>query len=69
MLGPVAIATGWLVQHSGGSGLEEMGFEGGSGWICSHRGSRRFQGLCGGYGEGVHMPLFFLVLAPTVGVS
>lgn len=31
MLGPVAMATGWLVLHSGGSGREEMGLEGGSG--------------------------------------
>lgn len=47
MLGPVAIATMQLVQRRGGSGLGEMGFEGGSRWVCSHRGSRRFHGPCG----------------------
>lgn len=48
MRGLVAIATGLLVQHSGGSGLEEMSLEGGSGWLCGHRGSGRFQSPCGG---------------------
>ncbi|XP_021556573.1 FXYD domain-containing ion transport regulator 7 isoform X1 [Mirounga leonina] len=45
MRGPVAMATGRLVLHSGGSGREETGFEGGNGWVCDHRGSRKFQGF------------------------
>lgn len=58
MRGPVAMATGRLVLHSGGSGREETGFEGGNGWVCDHRGSRKFQGLQDGQGWGRHMPLF-----------
>lgn len=58
MRGPVAMATGRLVLHSGRSGHEEMGFEGGNGWICDHRGSLKFQGLRGGQREGGDIPLF-----------
>lgn len=58
MRGPVAMATRRLVLHSGGGGREEPGFEGGTRWVCDHRGSGQFQGLQGGQREG-SISLFF----------
>lgn len=70
MLGQVAMATGWLVPHRGGSRREEMSLQGGSGWVCGQRRSGRFQGPWGGQGKGRRfMSLFFPVLSPRVCVS